>query len=161
MTQTIASVATSTEFEALLARYDYPIAPDRIALEPAVPRDSSKLLIYDRSANAVHEDTFEHIVKYLPPGAVLLFNDTKVVPARLPGTVTTGGRVELLCTSFSGSEITALCERYLKDGERIRIADSIAAIVLGKNGSEYSLRIDGTDDIKPLLQSLGIPCRRI
>lgn len=143
------------EFENLLNDYDYSLSPDRIALEPAEPRDSSKVLIYDRATDSIKEDRFINIAQHVPNGALLIFNDTKVVPARLPAYVETGGKVELLCTRFDGPDITALCERFLPVGSTLRITDSVHAKVLSKIGSEYSIRLIGIEDVKPLLRELG------
>jgi S-adenosylmethionine:tRNA ribosyltransferase-isomerase len=142
-------------FEELLAQYDYPLSPEMIAATPADPRDSSRLLVYQRSANSTHENTFAHLANHLPKGALLVFNDTRVIPARIPGYLPTGGKVELLCTSFEGQQITALCERRLPSGERITLSDEAYVIVGEKKESEYLLTLFGAPDIKPLLQKLG------
>ncbi len=144
-----------TGFEEYLKRYDYELKPEKIALTPVEPRDSSKVLVYDHKDGTVREDTFRNIAQYLPRGSILIFNDTKVVPARLPGTLSTGGKVELLCTSFQGREITALCERFLRNGVNVAITSTVSLNVVKKVGSVYSLSLEGAEDIRPLLEHLG------
>jgi len=144
-----------SELEALLAQYDYPLTEEMIALEPASPRDSSKLLIYSRMDGDIQTDSFRNIAKYLPKDTLLVFNDTKVIPARIPARIATGGRIELLCTSFSGKVITALCERYLPDNSMITFTGKITGTILNKEGSVYSIRLDGTEDIRPLMLRMG------
>lgn len=63
--------------------YDYPLPPELIANTPAKPRDAARLFVYDTANDTVAFDTFRNIGKYLPPGSLLIFNNTKVVPARL------------------------------------------------------------------------------
>ena len=77
--------------------FDYHLPPELIAQTPVEPRDSSRLLALDRATGEVRHCRFTHIVELLPPGAVLVLNRSRVIPARLYGRRKgTGGRVELL-----------------------------------------------------------------
>lgn len=64
-----------------IADYNYPLPDERIAKFPLAERDSSKLLVYDRGE--VKEDVFTALPSYLPKGALMVFNNTKVIQARL------------------------------------------------------------------------------
>ncbi len=75
--------------------YDYELDEAQIAAEPADRRDGSRLLIYDGTADNIGHDRFENLGTYLRAGDLLVFNDTRVVPARLRMRKQTGGRVEL------------------------------------------------------------------
>jgi len=79
-----------------LEHYNFNLPPELIASEPASPRDSARLFVYDTSINAVMFDTFKNLHKFLPRNAHLVFNDTKVVPARLWLKKETGGKIEVL-----------------------------------------------------------------
>ncbi len=79
----------------ILENYDYHLPPDLIATEPASPRDSSRLFIYDTRANTITLDTFRNLAEYIPAHACMVFNDTKVVPARLHLTKPSGGKIEV------------------------------------------------------------------
>ncbi|HXB07341.1 MAG TPA: S-adenosylmethionine:tRNA ribosyltransferase-isomerase, partial [Puia sp.] len=74
-------------------RYDLPI--DRIAIHPLAARDASKLLIYRHGA--ITEDIYRNIAAHLPEESLLVFNNTKVVEARIEFRKPTGGRVEVFC----------------------------------------------------------------
>jgi S-adenosylmethionine:tRNA ribosyltransferase-isomerase len=76
--------------------YDYTLPESLIAKEPSVPRDSSRLFIYDTVANAVTCDVFQNLKEYIPRSSVMVFNDTKVLPARLSLKKETGGKIEVL-----------------------------------------------------------------
>lgn len=78
--------------------FDYHLPPDRIAQEPVEPRDHSRLMVLHRATGEIrHRRYFFEIAEELAPGDLLVFNDTRVVPARLRGRrADTGGRVELL-----------------------------------------------------------------
>ena len=75
--------------------YNYPLDDDRIAKYPLPERDASKLLVYRRGM--VTERIFRDIAQELPEGAVMVFNDTKVVPARLHFQRPTGAHIEIFC----------------------------------------------------------------
>jgi len=93
----------------LLALYDYKFPAELIANEPAHPRDAARLLIYNRhpmgvgafcqnapTQDGVAFDIFRNITDYLPKNAVLVFNKTKVIPARMRLTKETGGTIDAL-----------------------------------------------------------------
>lgn len=75
--------------------YNYPLPDERIAKYPLSERDASKLLIY-RNGN-VSEDRFRNIAEQIPEGSVMVFNDTKVVPARLHFQRESGAHIEIFC----------------------------------------------------------------
>jgi len=78
-----------------LAAYNYHLPPERIAQNPAVPRDSSRLLVVPSLSEHWHHRFYElpHLLK---PGDLLVLNNTRVLPARLYGRKVGGGKVELL-----------------------------------------------------------------
>ncbi|MEK7627969.1 MAG: tRNA preQ1(34) S-adenosylmethionine ribosyltransferase-isomerase QueA [Patescibacteria group bacterium] len=129
-----------TDFERLLAAYDYPLAKERIALSPATPRDSAKLLVYKKSTQEVFFDTFAHLDMYLPAHSLLVFNNTKVIPARLYATKKTGGVVEILCTAIDNTHNTcqALINKRLDPGEAVTVGGETIT-VSSVTGSEYAL----------------------
>ena len=75
--------------------YNYPLPDERIAKYPLEERDSSKLLVY-KDGN-VSESVFRNLPEMLPEGALMVFNDTKVVPARLHFQRETGAHIEIFC----------------------------------------------------------------
>jgi S-adenosylmethionine:tRNA ribosyltransferase-isomerase len=77
--------------------FDYPLPLDLIAQTPLEPRDHSRLLVVHRATGLLEHRRFSHLVEYLRPGDVLVFNESRVLRARLHGRRRdTGGRVELL-----------------------------------------------------------------
>ncbi len=75
--------------------YTYPLPDDRIATFPLAERDASKLLIYDKGA--ISTDTYLHLADHIPADSLLVFNNTKVVEARLLFQKSTGGMIEIFC----------------------------------------------------------------
>ena len=78
-----------------ISEYDYGLLDERIAKFPLEKRDISKLLLYDNGR--ISEDVFYNLPDYLEAGETMVFNDTKVVPARLFFTRPTGAHIEVFC----------------------------------------------------------------
>ena len=75
--------------------YDYPLPDERIAKYPLPERDASKLLVL--KDNGISESQFKHVGDFLPKEALLVFNETKVIRARLQFQKATGSRIEIFC----------------------------------------------------------------
>lgn len=78
-----------------IADYSYDLPAGAIAYYPLAERDASKLLVY--RAGELHEDIYRNIALYLPEGALLVFNNTRVVEARVVFQKPTGGQIEIFC----------------------------------------------------------------
>ena len=78
-----------------ISEYSYPLPDERIAKFPLPTRDQSKLLIYRRGE--VSEDVFTSLPEYLPQGSLMIFNNTKVIQARLHFRKETGALIEVFC----------------------------------------------------------------
>jgi S-adenosylmethionine:tRNA ribosyltransferase-isomerase len=86
-----------------LSDFDYELPESLIAQEPVSPRDASRLLVLPPDGPAEHR-TFAELDGLLAPGDLLVFNDTRVIPARLVGRKRSGGRIELLlCEPLEGA----------------------------------------------------------
>ncbi|MCU0455847.1 MAG: S-adenosylmethionine:tRNA ribosyltransferase-isomerase [Bacteroidales bacterium] len=78
-----------------IADYYYELPGERIAQFPAVQRDASKLLLYNKGS--IREDVFRNIAEYINPGSLLVFNDTRVIRARILFRKETGSEIEIFC----------------------------------------------------------------
>lgn len=78
-----------------IAEYDYPLPDERIAKYPLPERDASKLLLYDKGE--VKEDVFSNLHKYIPQGMLMVFNNTRVIRARMRFRKETGAQIEVFC----------------------------------------------------------------
>ncbi len=91
-----ASASSSTASSLMLASFDYALPPEKIAQTPSQCREQCKLLVLNRKTGRVLHRPFVQLEKYFAPGDVLVINDSRVMPCRLFGRKTTGGKVELL-----------------------------------------------------------------
>jgi len=101
----------------LLTDYDYELPKNLIAQHPCEPRDHSRLLVLNRDTGAIAHRRFYDVLDYLRPGDTLVFNDTRVIPARLIGHRDgTGGRVEVLLLNRCS---TAEWEALVRPGKKL------------------------------------------
>ncbi len=78
-----------------IADYTYTLGDDRIAKYPLAARDASKLLIFENGT--ITEDTYRNIATHIPAETLMVFNQTRVVHARLLFKKPTGGMIEVFC----------------------------------------------------------------
>jgi S-adenosylmethionine:tRNA ribosyltransferase-isomerase len=81
--------------ELSISNFTYQLPDNRIAKYPLPERDQSKLLIYQ--SKTIHEDVYANIATHIPANSFLIFNNTKVVEARLLFEKTNGGKIEIFC----------------------------------------------------------------
>lgn len=115
----------------LTSSYDFELDESFIATQPAQPKDSAKLLVYDRKSDAITHTTFRDIQKFLPQSVSILFNNTKVIKARLFGTKESGGKIELLINRPLPNNIFSVYIRgKVKAGTEITFDEDLKAIVI-------------------------------
>jgi S-adenosylmethionine:tRNA ribosyltransferase-isomerase len=87
--------------------FDYHLPPEQIATHPTVRREDARLLRLDRFRGTHNHAHFREIAGLLPPGALVVLNETRVFPARLRGSKPSGGAIELLLTRMVGDAADA------------------------------------------------------
>ena len=113
-----------------LSDFDYALPPDRIAQTPIEPRDAARLLILGRSTGKIDHRRVRDLPELLRPGDVLVANRSRVLPARVHGTLRGGGRAELLLLRRLGvGRWEALCRpaRRLRAGDVVHITEGLSA----------------------------------
>ena len=113
--------------------FDYDLPQELIAQTPVEPRDSSRLLVMDKNTGELEHRHFYNLPEYLKPGDLLVFNDTRVIPARLHGFKTTGAHVEVfLLTRKNATDWEVLVKpgKKLQKGAQIRFSDELSCEIL-------------------------------
>jgi len=114
--------------------FDYSLPPELIAQTPLEPRDQSRLMVLNRSDGSIAHHSFFKLPDYLRAGDVLVFNDSRVIPARLTGRkVDSGGRVEMLLLR---QVETNLWKALVKRGKRVNSGSKIEITGDAEAGSE-------------------------
>jgi S-adenosylmethionine:tRNA ribosyltransferase-isomerase len=124
----------------VLTEYDYDLPPALIAKKPASPRDSARLMIYNRADSSVKFDVFSKIIEYLPKDCVLVFNQTKVIPAKFELKKTTGGTVPALLIETRKNEIVVLASGSLKPDEILKWGNRCSFKVMCRTEREAVLK---------------------
>lgn len=118
-----------------LSEFDYELPEDLIAQRPIEPRNSSRLMVLDPARRAIEHEHFYDLQKYLRAGDTLIFNDTRVIPARLIGRKSTGARVEIFLLRRLDAvtwETLVKPGRKITEGTEIFFADELSCAVIGR-----------------------------
>jgi len=132
----------------LLSSYNYHLPPELIAQDPADPRDSSRLMMCDVLSGSTDHRKFRDIEQLLDPNDILVLNDSRVIPARIKGRKSTGGRAEVLFLN-PGKDLTpytpleALIKGKIREGSVI-----IPEKHLGPDTSQGLRRLESVRKIK-------------
>ena len=149
--------------ELLTKSYDFSLPEELIATHPASPRDHAKLLVYDRTTDKITHTYFYDFEKYIPKDAALIFNDTKVIKARLFGFKPSGGKIGLLINrALNANDINVYIRGKVKVATRVNFDASLSAEVkkLNDDGSrivhffqnEKLLRFE---ELLPIIDKIG------
>lgn len=136
--------------------FDFDLPEALIAQHPAPERTGSRLLRLAREG--VSDHAFDDLPRFLTPGDVLVFNDTRVIKARLFGAKDSSGRVEVLIERVFGAH-EALAQirasHAPRPGARLRLASALDATVLAREDDLFRLRFDGHESVLMLLDRHG------
>jgi S-adenosylmethionine:tRNA ribosyltransferase-isomerase len=138
--------------------FNYELPPELIAQAPLAERSASRLLVVPPAPAPREDRVFSDLPQLLQPGDLLVFNDTRVIPARLFGRKSTGGRVEILIERLlGGSEARAQLgvSKSPKQGARIALDAGGEAEVLGRDGEFYRLRFHVPESLEQWLLHAG------
>ncbi len=151
-----------SEFDKPILRsdYSYELPGKLIAKNPVTPRDNSRLMILDRTTQSVQHHHFHQFPDYLEPGSILVINNSRVIPARLPGKRSSGGSFELLLVDPLQDGVWSCKVKNssrLKIGERLQLCDgNLTAILKEKNPSgECLVEFEGISDLISDLEKYG------
>ncbi len=107
-----------------LADFHFDLPEELIAQEPLADRSASRMLVVDRKTGALRDSFFRNLPEYVGPGDVIVFNNTRVLPARLQGHRAGGGLAEtLLVKKISDDPLR--WEALVRPGRKIRVGDTI------------------------------------
>ena len=134
------------------AEFDYELPPELIAQTPIEPRDASRLMVIDRRTNTFTHHRFSDLPGYLRSGDLLVYNESRVIPARLYARKPTGGRAEILLLRprtedtwealVGGKRIRVGMQLELLDGPEGRPTGTVAQVTESGEGGWRVLTFD-------------------
>jgi S-adenosylmethionine:tRNA ribosyltransferase-isomerase len=137
-------------------RFDLPA--ELIAQQPLAERSASRMLVLEAAKEALADRQLRDLPDLLRAGDLLVFNDTRVLPARLYGRKESGGAVEILVERVTGTHEAIVqlgVSKKPREGSLIMLADGSQARVLGREGEFFRLRFESTEPLEKLLLRLG------
>ncbi len=149
--------------ELLTSSYDFHLPDELIASYPASPRDSAKLLVYNRKTDTITHAIFSDFEKFIPKDCAIIFNNTKVIKARLYGKKASGGKIELLINRpLNATEINVYIRGKVKVDTKLFFDDDLLTVVKQLNddgsrvvefmASERTLRFE---ELLPIIDKIG------
>ena len=138
--------------------FHFDLPPALIAQAPLPERTASRLLVLDGRDGRVDDRQFRDLPQFLRAGDLLVFNDTRVMPARLLGEKDTGGRIEVLIERVhADARVLAQCRasKSPKPGQSLRFAEGVRATVLGRHDEFFELEFDTHEPLPELLERIG------
>lgn len=141
--------------------FDYALPPDLIAQTPLAQRSASRLLVVQtptEGAEVLLDRNFADLPALIGPQDLLVFNDTRVIHARVHGSKASGGQIEVLIERAIGPHEALAQVRASKSprsGSTLRLADAFDVEVLGRVGEFYHLRFPAHENLFELLERHG------
>jgi S-adenosylmethionine:tRNA ribosyltransferase-isomerase len=138
--------------------FSYDLPEELIAQFPSGNRGESRLLCMDRSSGRLEDRRFAGIVEVLKPHDLLVFNDTRVIPARLYGRKETGGRVEIMVERILGESRMLAQMRFSKPprpGSLITLDNDLKLAITGREGGMFVLELQGARPVSEVLAEVG------
>ncbi|GGA35268.1 tRNA preQ1(34) S-adenosylmethionine ribosyltransferase-isomerase QueA [Dyella nitratireducens] len=138
--------------------FNFDLPPELIAQEPLSQRSASRLLMLNVPTRTWQDRMFRDLPALLRKGDLLVFNDTRVLPARLYGQKPSGGAVEILIERVTGAHEATVqlgVSKKPREGTVIILADGSHATVLGRDESFFRLRFESPEPLERLLARLG------
>jgi S-adenosylmethionine:tRNA ribosyltransferase-isomerase len=138
--------------------FDFELPSELIAQFPTAKRSGSRLLCLDGNSGALHDRMFSELPSLLAAGDLLVFNDTRVIKARLNGRKESGGKVEVLVERIFDAHRALAHMRAShapKPGGRLILAEAIEVEVLSRQDDLYELKFSGETPLAELLERYG------
>lgn len=138
--------------------FDFELPRELIAQQPLAERSASRLLCLDVPAGQWDDLTFRQLPDLLRSGDLLVFNDTRVIPARLYGRKPSGGAVEILLERVTGAHEALAQMRASKTpatGTRVVLNDASEVEIVGREDEFFRLRFDASEPLEARLSRIG------
>lgn len=138
--------------------FHFELPPELIAQRPLAERCGSRLLVLDNSSHRIADRQFSDIVNLLVAGDLLVFNDTRVIPARLFGVKASGGKIEVLVERvLNERDVLAQirASKSPKPGSTLQLDGGVSAEVIARHEDLFELRFLDTRPVLEILEAAG------
>lgn len=142
----------------LVADFTFDLPDELIARFPKMQRTASRLLKLDGDSGAISHFQFNNIIDFVEPGDLLIFNNSKVIPARMYGQKASGGKVEVLVERVLDSHRVLAhvrASKAPKPGSQLILEGKAECEVVGREGALFELVFSGQDKVLDILDEIG------
>jgi S-adenosylmethionine:tRNA ribosyltransferase-isomerase len=141
-----------------VADFSFDLPEELIARYPKPDRTSSRLMSVEGNSGEILDLGFTDIVDQFNAGDLLIFNNTRVIPARMFGQKESGGKIEVLVERIIDDKrflAHVRASKALKVGNQITLEEKVSATMLGRHGALFEIEIQGDQSVLSMLEEIG------
>lgn len=138
--------------------YAFDLPDELIARYPQPERTASRLMALDGNSGAIEHNTFTNVIDKLNPGDLLVFNNTRVIPARMFGTKASGGKIEVLVERILDQKrflAHVRSSKSPKPGAELLLEGKVNATMVGRHDALFELEVQGEQSVLEVLEEIG------
>lgn len=141
----------------LLSEFDFPFDPALVADQPVMPRDRARMLVVERASGMRTHRHVADLPSLLQPGDLVVVNNTKVIPARVPARVhSTGKLIDLLFVQDLGQSVwEVLVKGRFRPGSLVEFSHGGVGKILERTQTRTTLKVTGPTSVYELMQAAG------
>ncbi|MGB1263763.1 MAG: tRNA preQ1(34) S-adenosylmethionine ribosyltransferase-isomerase QueA [Cognaticolwellia sp.] len=141
-----------------VADFSFDLPEELIARYPKADRSASRLMALNGNNGTLTDETFTDIVAHIEPGDLLVFNNTRVIPARLFGQKASGGKLEVLVERLLDEHRVLAhirCSKSPKPGSEILLEGKVKATMVARHDALFELEFHGEQSVLTVLEEIG------
>ena len=141
-----------------VADFSFDLPEELIARYPKANRSASRLMTLNGNSGAINDETFTDLIAHVEAGDLLVFNNTRVIPARMFGQKASGGKLEVLVERLLDEHRVLAhirCSKSPKPGSEILLEGKIKAIMVARHDALFELEFQGEQSVLSILEEVG------
>jgi len=141
-----------------VADFSFELPEELIARYPKADRSASRLMALNGDSGVIADETFTDLIGHIAPGDLLVFNNTRVIPARLFGQKASGGKLEVLVERLLDENRVLAhirCSKSPKPGSEILLEGEVKATMVARHDALFELEFNGEKSVLTVLDEIG------
>lgn len=141
-----------------VADFSFELPEELIARYPKADRSASRLMTLNGDSGVIADETFTDLIGHIAPGDLLVFNNTRVIPARLFGQKASGGKLEVLVERLLDENRVLAhirCSKSPKPGSEILLEGAVKATMVARHDALFELEFHGEKSVLTVLDEIG------
>ena len=141
-----------------VADFSFELPEELIARYPKADRSASRLMALNGDSGVIADETFTDLIGHIAPGDLLVFNNTRVIPARLFGQKASGGKLEVLVERLLDENRVLAhirCSKSPKPGSEILLEGAVKATMVARHDALFELEFHGEKSVLTVLDEIG------